>query len=58
MSHKLLDIPGDMVAIENTIKQIEKILNNDKTLDEFLEKITNLNNAMKLDMKDYKEKNK
>ena len=56
--YKLLDIPGDMVAIENTIKQIKKILNNDKNLDKFLEETTNINNAMKLDMKDYKEKNK
>ena len=44
--------------MEEKKQMSDKLLNNDKTLDEFLEKITNLNNAMKLDIKDYKEKNK
>lgn len=39
-------------------KQMEKLLNNDKTLDEFLEKAKKLNKAMKEDYQDYLSKNK
>lgn len=54
----LLDIQGDMEAIKNTKEQMEKLLNNDKTLDEFLEKAKKLNKAMKEDYQDYLSKNK
>lgn len=53
----LLDIQGDMQALKNTKKQMEKLLNNDETLDEFLEKAKKLNKVMKEDYQDFLSKN-
>ena len=54
----LLDIQGDFEALKNTKKQMEKLMNNDETLDEFLEKSKKLNKAIKEDYQDYLSKSK
>lgn len=54
----LLDIQGDIQALQNTKKQMEKLLNNDKTLEDMLEKSKKLNKVMKEDYQDYLSKNK
>lgn len=54
----LLDVQGDMRAIKNTKKQMEKLLNNDETLEDILEKSKKLNKSMKEDYQEYLSKNR